>query len=367
MEDIMRFSCNVAELNNALSIAIHAIPVKSPKLILEGILIEAQQNAVILTSTDMALGIECKIPAIVEMEGSVVLPGRFFCEVARKLPGEDVRISVNERSVASISSGFFKTSIAGMDALEFPELPVVKGTTVTMTEKQLRRMLNGTLFAVAIDESRPILTGCLFDVDGNDMSIVALDGYRLAICREKLENTFDASSHVIGGKVLGDVVKILNDQDDEVSICFSRSHVCIRIGENMVIARLLEGDYMRYKQILPTEYVTRIIVNRMSLADAMDRAMLIGRESKSTLVTFKVEGNQMTILMQNTSMEEKIEISSEGKDMEIAFNVKYVMDVLKAISDDEIEMRFKSNVSPCLIYPTDGGDQYLYLILPVRV
>ena len=367
MEDTMRFTCNVAELNDALSIAIHAIPVKSPKLVLEGILMEAADSSVMLTSTDMTIGIECKVQAYVEEKGSVVLPGRFFCEIARKLPGENVRITVNERSIANIESGFFKTSLAGSDALEFPELPVVKGQTVSMSQKKLKRLLNGTMFAVATDESRPVLTGCLFEVNEKEISVVALDGYRLAICKETLDDVFDKLSHVIGGKVLGDIAKILNDSDDEVSICFSKSHACVRIDENMVIARLLEGEFIRYNQILPTEFVTKIVLNRMRLVDALDRAMLIGRESKSTLVTFKIEENQMTILMQHTSMEEKMEILSQGKYIEIAFNVKYVLDVLKAIPDDEIEMRFKSNVSPCLIYPTDGGDQYLYLVLPVRV
>ena len=363
----MRFTCNAAKLNEALSIAIHAIPVKSPKAVLEGIMIEAQNDSIILTTTDMAIGIECKIMAYVEETGSVVLPGRFFCEIARKLPGEDVRITVNDRNVASIVSGQFKTILSGSDALEFPELPMVKGQTAKLTQKQLKRLINGTLFSVAVDESRPILTGCLFEIDHDEISIVALDGYRLAICKETIEDCNETISQVIGGKILGDIAKIVNDSDSEAIICFSKSHASIRIDENIIIARLLEGEYMRYKQILPMDYLTRIRINRMQLADAIDRAMLIGRESKSNLVSFKVDGDVMTSVMQNTSMEEKIGISSEGKELEIAFNIKYVMDVLKAIPDEEIEMRFKSSVSPCLVYPPDGGSQYLYLLLPVRV
>ena len=142
----MRFSCNVAELNEALSIAFHAIPVKSAKAVLEGIQIEAQRDSIVLTSTDLTMGIECHVHANVEEEGSVVLPGRFFCEIARKLPGTEVDISINERYLASISSYQFRTTIAGMDALEFPELPSIKGQTVQLTEKQLKQLINGTLF-----------------------------------------------------------------------------------------------------------------------------------------------------------------------------------------------------------------------------
>ena len=365
----MRFSCNVAELNEALSIAFHAIPVKSAKAVLEGIQIEAQRDSIVLTSTDLTMGIECHVHANVEEEGSVVLPGRFFCEIARKLPGTEVDISINERYLASISSFQFRTTVAGMDALEFPELPSIKGQTVQMTEKQLKQLINGTLFSVAVDESRPILTGCLFEIENQNIKVVALDGYRLAICKDTLELSGDTIRAVIGGKILGDVAKILSDSEELVTLTFSRSHVSFKIGENQIIARLLEGDYMKYNQIISDDYLTRISIKRVELMEAMDRAMLIGRESKSSLVTFKVDSysNRLIILMPNTGMEEKLEITCEGKDLEIAFNVKYMMDILKNISDEEINIRFKKNINPCIIYPADESDRYLYLILPVRV
>ncbi|MBQ9010966.1 MAG: DNA polymerase III subunit beta [Clostridia bacterium] len=365
----MRFTCNVAELNEALSIAFHAIPVKSAKPVLEGIQIEAMGDSIILTSTDMAMGIECHVNASVEEEGSVVLPGRFFCEIARKLPGTEVSISVNERYVAYIQSFQFKTTIAGMDAIEFPELPTIKGQTLQVTEKQLKRLINGTLFSVAVDEIRPVLTGCLFEIENSEIRVVALDGYRLAICKDELSFLSEKIHAVIAGKILGDVAKILSDTEDMVTITFSRSHVSFRIGENQMIGRLLEGEYMPYKQIIYDDFMTRITINRVELMNSMDRAMLVGRESKSNLATLKIDSyaRLLVILMNNTSMEEKIEIECEGKDLEIAFNVKYMLDILKSISDEEIVIRFKKNVNPCVICPPDENDRYRYLILPVRV
>ncbi len=365
----MRFSCNVAELNDALSIAFHAIPVKSAKAVLEGIQIEAQSDSIILTTTDMTMGIECHVHADVMEEGIVVLPGRFFCEIVRKLPGSTVDISVNERCIASISSFQFKTVIAGMDALEFPELPVIRGQTLHLMEKQLKQLINGTLFSVAVDESRPILTGCLFEIENQSIKVVALDGYRLAICKDVLDAPSESIRSVISGKILGDIAKILSDSEDMVELTFSRSHVSFKIGENQIIARLLEGEYMRYSQIISEDYLTNVRIRRVSLMDSLDRALLIGRETKSNLVTIKVDtySSQMVILMPNTGMEEKLEITCEGKNLDIAFNIKYMMDILKSISDEEIEIRFKKNINPCIIYPPDESDRYLYLILPVRV
>ncbi|MBQ4265024.1 MAG: DNA polymerase III subunit beta [Clostridia bacterium] len=364
----MRFSCDTSNLNSSLSIVSRALAVRSPKPILEGILFESCDEGLKLTCTDLALGIETIIPATFIEEGRAVLPGKLLCEIVRKLPGGACDISISDRLQATIRCASTRTTITGFDPVEYPELPQVAGASFSMPQNTLRDMIGHTLFAIAVDESRPILTGCLMEVGKEEMRVVALDGFRLAMRKENIAGPEKEVSAVVGGKVLGDIAKILNDTDEEVSMCFSRSHVQLNMGATHIVARLLEGEFIRYRQILPQEWQTRVAVRRSDLGSAIDRASLIAREGKSNLVCFKIDGDTLMVTSnsENGDMEEKIDVTTEGKDLTIAFNVRYITDVLKALNDDEVFMRFNSNVSPCVVCPTEG-DSYLYLVLPVRV
>lgn len=365
MEVNMQFVCNTMDLNQALSTVIHALPQKSPKVVLEGIQIQALSDSIVLTATDMVIGIECKIDAVVKEEGCVIVPGRYFCEIVRKLPGDEISIAVNDRMMIGIISGEFRTIISGQDAEEYPELPAVTGNTIHISQKNLKWLINGTIFAVAQDENHPTMNGCLFDIDSHVINVVALDGFRLAILKEATEYEGNPIYAIIGSKPLSDISKIINDTEDEADLCFSRSHVSLTVGNTQLIARLLEGEFTKYKHIVSNEYTTKIRIKRTALEDAIDRAMLIGRETKSKMVTFKIEQEFLTVSIQNVNMEEKIPILMEGKDIEIAFNMKYIMDITRNISDEEIEFNFKSNLTPCNIHPIEG-DSYTYIVLPVR-
>ena len=364
----MRFSCDVSELNASLSIVSRALAVRSPKPILEGILLESCEEGLRLTCADLALGIETVIPATFTDEGRIVLPGKQLCEVVRKLPGGQVEFSISDRLQTTIRCASSRTTIMGLDPVEYPELPEVQGPSFSMEQNVLRDMIGRTLFAIAVDESRPILTGCLMEITPAEMRVVALDGFRLAMRKEAVNGPDKEVSAVVGGKVLGDIAKILSDSEEAVSMCFSRSHVKMVIGHTNVVARLLEGEFIRYRQILPDEWQTRVTVERSAHWRAIDRASQIAREGKSNLVCFKIDGDALMVTSnsENGDMEEKMDVTTEGKDLTIAFNVRYITDVLKALSDDEVFMRFNSNVSPCVVCPTEG-DSYLYLVLPVRV
>ena len=363
----MRFSCDTNDLNTSLSIVSRALAVRSPKPILEGILLESCEQGLRLICTDLALGIQTTIPATFTEEGRAVLPGKLLCEIVRKLPGGICEFSISDRMQATIRCASIRTTITGFDPVEYPELPQVAGASFS-PQSTLRDMIGRTLFAIAVDESRPILTGCLMEVGKAEMRVVALDGFRLAMRKESIEGPESDVAAVVGGKVLGDIAKILSDTDEEVALCFSRSHVQMNVGATHIVARLLEGEFIRYRQILPQEWQTRVSVRSGELGSAIDRASLIAREGKSNLVCFKIDGDTLTVTSnsENGDMEEKIDVTTEGKDLTIAFNVRYITDVLKAISDDEVFMRFNSNVSPCVVCPTEG-DSYLYLVLPVRV
>lgn len=365
----MRFQCDVSELMSALSTASRALAVRSTLPVLEGILLESCESGLRIVCTDMALSIETVIPASIQEEGRTVMPGKLFIEVIRKLPHDTADISVNERYSATIRCQASRTTLSGMNPMEFPELPEIKeGKNVEIAQNVLRDMIQKTSFSIGTDESRPILTGSLIEIDKKEIRLIALDGFRLAIRREHIEGVDENISAVIGGKMINDLSKVLSDSDDAVSLTINRTHLCAQMGDTRVITRLLEGEYIRYEQILPTEFLSRVLVRRAELADAIDRASLIAREGKNNLVRFKVEGDEMT-LSSNAELgdvQEKMNVITEGKDIEIAFNVRYVSDVLKVLTDETICMRFNSNVSPCVICPQEG-DAYLYLVLPVRV
>lgn len=364
----MRFSCDTNELNASLSIVSRALAARTPKPILEGILLESCEEGLRLICTDLALGIETTIPATFIEEGRVVLPGKLLCEIVRKLPGGQAEFTVGARLQTTIRCATFRTTITGFDPVEYPELPQVSGSEFSMAQGVLRDMISRTLFAIALDESRPILTGCLMEIGAKEMRVVALDGFRLALRREDINGPEKDVSAVVGGKILGDIVKILSDTEEETALCFSRSHMQMQIGQTHIVARLLEGEFIRYRQILPDEWQTRITVGRGELGSAIDRASLIAREGKNNLVCFKIDGEVLEVSSNSESgdMQEQISIATEGKDLSIAFNVRYITDVLKALSDESVCMRFNSNVSPCVICPTQGED-FLYLVLPVRV
>ena len=364
----MRFTCDTNDLNASLSVVSRALAVRSPKPILEGILFESCDEGLRLICTDLALGIETVIPATFEEEGRVVLPGKLLCEVVRKLPSGVAEFRVSDRLQTTIRCASSRTTITGLDPAEYPELPQVSGEGFSIPQNILRDMIGRTLFAIAVDESRPILTGCLLEIAQQEMRVVALDGFRLAMRRENIAGPQKEINALVGGKVLGDISKILSDSEEEISLCFSRSHMKMTVGSTQIVARLLEGEFIRYRQILPQEWQTLVTISRTELAGAIDRASLIAREGKSNLVCFHIDGDMMTVTSNSEmgDVEENIPVTTAGKDLTIAFNVRYITDVLKAVSDDEVAMRFNSNVSPCVVCPTEG-ENYLYLVLPVRV
>ena len=364
----MIFSCDTADLSRALSIVGHSLAVRSPKPILEGVLMESCDEGIRLICTDLSLGIETVFPATIQDEGRVVMPGKLFCDVVRKLPGGQATLNVGERWQTTISCQTFRMTIAGLDPVEYPELPEVKGESFSMEQGKLRGMIGGTLFATAVDESRPILTGCLMEMDCESLTMVALDGFRLALRKEAVHGPDHSCQAVLGGKVLGDISKILDESEEPVTICTSRSHVEMRIGPTHIVARTLEGEFIRYRQILPTEWKTSTVVSRRELDSAIDRASLIAREAKSNLVRFHIDDEELCVTSnsETSDTEERILVRTVGASLAISFNVRYITDVLRVLSDDELVMRFNSEVSPCVICP-EHGDAYLYLVLPVRV
>lgn len=337
--------------------------------ILDGVLLEAKDEELLITCSDMNLSIQTRLGASVSVEGSLVLPGKLFCEVVRKLPDGELTFALSG-STATLRCMGSRTVLQGQDATNYPPLPAVEGEGLLLPQAMLRNMVQQTLFAVATDEARPILTGCLLEIDGPNLTTVALDGFRLALRTQSMDQQMPPQSVVIPSKALGEVSRILGD-DGDINLVMSPTHLWCGVGSAQIITRLLEGEFIKYRQILPTEFKTRIKVDRKILQEAIDRASLMAREGKNNLVKFHME-EDMLILVSNAELgnvHEEIPILMEGPALDIAFNVRFISEALKVIEDDLIFMQFDSNVAPSVIVPETEQNEgsFLHLILPVRV
>lgn len=364
----MKFSCSRNNLMEGISTVQKAVTGKTTLPILDGILIVAQNGELTLTATDLDLGIQTKVECNVIKEGSVVLDSRLFGEIIRKLPDLDIEIEIDDKNNASIVCGKSFFNLIGQSSEEYPELPSIDESMVyNISQNLFKGMIRQTIFATAQDETRPILTGVLFEVKSGTLNMVALDAYRLALRRSNVNIASDISV-VIPGKTLSEVGKILNDTDDELSITFAKNHILFTIGDTKVISRLLQGEFINYSQIIPEEYKLRVKVNTKMLLDSIERASLLAKEGNVNLITMDIRDEYMIITSNSQfgNVQEEVPIVLEGEGIQIRFNSKYFIDVLKVIDVEEVYLEFSSSVSPCLLKTSEDGD-YVYLVLPVRL
>ena len=357
-------------LNAALSTVTKALPVRTTISVLEGIYMKADRKRLLLRCTDLNIQIETYVDAMIEKEGAAVLPGRLFSEMAKRLPGDTVSIDV-KKNTAEIISGSYRTTLQCEDANEYHAMNEIEGESIIkIAPVDFKNMVRGCIFAAAQDDSKPILTGALMEMSSNSLRLIALDGYRLALRTARIEGEAGADKNVVvPARSLLEVARILpDDGESKAAISFSRTHLSAVGGDVKIIARLMDGDFIKYKQILPTDHVTRVRVNRKELLDGIERVALMARESKSNLIKFAISREMMEISANSEigRSNEEIPCSTIGEDIEIAFNNKYLIDVFKALEEEEIYLDFNSNVSPCVVRPVNG-DAFYYLILPVRL
>ena len=363
----MKIITTKSTLLESINIVQKAVPSKTTLPILEGILFDAKNGKLKLTATDLEIGIETVSNVDVIESGKVVLSSRMVGDIVRKLPDADIEIETAEKNLVCIKSEGSNFKIVTLPYDEYPELPVVKKENgITLKQNILKDMIRKTIFAVSSDEIRPILTGVLFDVSGDKLTMVALDGFRMAVKWNGIinDNNFRA---VIPGKTLSEIGKILNENEENANIYFSKNHIQVQIGETIIVSRLLEGEFINYKQIIPSEYKIKVKVSSNMLMEACDRAALFARDSSNNMIKFEINDDLMVIMSnsQNGDVHEELKIQKEGNDIEIAFNAKYFIDVLKVIDGEEITIEFTTNVSPSIIRPCNNTD-YLYLVLPAR-
>ena len=365
----MKFSCEKALLLSAVSTASRAVAVKSSIPALEGILIEAGAQ-LRLTGYNLETGIRACVPAEIRERGSLVLSARLFGEIVRKMP-DDVVVFSSENYMVNIKCGLSEFNILGTDPEEFPELPAVDQMNgLTLDQPTLRSMIAQTLFAVSDNESRPVHTGSLFEVSGEELTVVSVDGYRLALRREKVKQSQGALpfSFVVPGPALSEVEKICSGEE-EVSVSQGARHILFQTRDVVLVCRRLEGEFLAYRSAIPRNNPIQLEGDARALLQSIERvSLIISDKLKSPLRC--VFGDGMLSITTKTAIGDAADqcpITGDGRDLEIGFNNKYLMDALKAAPADRLKLEFASGVAPCVILPAQGEENFLYMVLPVRL
>ncbi|ANU42860.1 DNA polymerase III subunit beta [Flavonifractor plautii] len=366
----MKFSCEKALLQAAISTTSRAVSPKSSIPALEGILLEAGSD-LRLTGYNLETGIRTIVPADIREEGTLVLGARLFGEIIRKLP-DDIVTFQSENYMVNIKCGMSEFNILGTDPEEFPELPTVEyQNSLILPQSRLKAMISQTLFAVSDNESRPIHTGSLFEVDSNGLTIVSVDGYRLALRHEaidKKEGT-ETFSFVVPGAALSEVEKICSDVDEPASVTQGARHVMFKVGDTMLVSRRLEGEFLAYRQAIPRNNTIHVEGDTRALLSSIDRVSLIISDKLKSPLRCVFDSNLLKISTKTAIGDayDECPLSGDGGGLEIGFNNKYLMDALKAAPADKVRLELTTGVSPCVILPTEGEENFLYMVLPVRL
>jgi len=364
----MYFKCDGLDLSEAVSKVLKATSTKTTAPILEGIKLSAHDDCIVLSATDLELSIQKTIKAEVLTEGETVVPGKLFSEYLRKLTSEQISFELNEKNQLKISYTDSVGFIQCMEVVEFPEIKDVdKEEYFEISKSDLKNVIGKTLFSVATDDSRPILKGVKFEVIDGEIKLVALDGYRLSIANSKVVNATSDFTFVVPGRCLGEISKML-EGEDLIKVYIHSNNLMIDMVDTVIITRLLEGQFINYKQILSSNFTTTVTINKSQLEDAIERASILSKVDKNNLVKFDIKENVLTLTSDSEigNVKENITVAMKGSDVTIAFNSKYFTDCLRAVDDEFIKINFTNSILPCIITPSEG-EKYLFLILPVRM
>ena len=364
----MLFTSASTDLRNAVLSVIKALPTRTTMNILEGIFMDASSGHVRLKCSDLTLEKECYLSAVVEEEGKVIIPAKLFAEIVRRLPDDRTATVSVEGTNLHIECGSIKMNIQTIDYEEFPEMRFTgESYTLKMNREACKSFFLQTVFAAAQDDAKPILTGVLLEL-GDGITAVATDAYQFAMRKMELTEATPEKKTVIPAKSLTEIAHLMDETETEtVDLTFTRTHVKIDLQHTCIVARLLDGEYINYRQLIPKEYKTRALINREEMMKAIDRAQLMAREGNNNIL-LRFANDTLTVNANSFvgKVHEEMPIQLIGEDLEIAFNPKYCLNVLKNISDENVYLDMVSGISPCAVRPVNGED-YLYLIVPVRV
>jgi len=367
----MKFTCPKDELVQAVQIVSKAVSSKPQMPILSGIYLNATNNTLELQATDYEIGITCKIDAQIDEPGAIVLSGRYFQEVTRRLPGENVEIISNRADqTVKISSNTAEFNLLSLPANEFPTVQQLTGNiTFQIRDNIFRDLIKKTVFACSTDEARPVFTGCLLEVNNSDVVMVATNTHRLSIKREILDDFTGNIKIIIPSKILNELTKIMvSEIPSNVTVNCSYNQISFAFDNVYITSRLIEGQFPDYQRVIPPEFSTKIKINTHAFQSAVDRVSLISRAGDYNIIQLVFTENKVVITSNNPDIgkaEESVPVSIEGPEIDIAFNAKYVTDILKNIESEIFYFSLNKSLTPANIKPSDD-DTYNYIVTPVR-
>ena len=365
---IMKLIFTKSSLNKAVGIVMKAVPTRTTMSILECILIDASTNEIKFTANDMELGIETIVEGEIIEKGKVAIDAKIFSEIVRKLPDNDITIETDDNYTSTITCEKSKFNIAGKSGDDFSYLPVIiKEKSISLSQFTLKETINQTIFCTSPNDNNKMMTGELFEVKDNVLKVVGLDGHRIAIRNINLSGNADDVKVVVPGKTLNEISKILSsDAESVVNIYFTNNHILFEFDNTMVVSRLIEGEYIKINQMLSSDYETKVVINKKEFLDSIDRANLLIREGDKKPIIINITDGSLEVKVQSAigSLNEDIDINKEGKDIMIGFNPKFLIDALRVIDDETVDIYLVNPKAPCFI--RDKEENYIYLILPVN-
>ena len=364
----MKLICSKASLLKGVSIVSKAVPSRTTMPILNCILIDASANEIKLTTNDMELGIETVIEGEIVERGIIALDAKFFSEIVRKLPDNDVVIESDDTFQTTITCEKAKFNIVGKSGEDFSYLPYIeKNESISISQFTLKDVVRQTIFSIADNDTNKLMTGELFEINENRLRVVSLDGHRISIRNIELKESYSPLKVVVPGKTLQEISKILTGEaEDMVDIFFADNHILFEFDETKVVSRLIEGEYFHIDQMLSSDYDTKVKINKREFLSCIDRATLLIREGDKKPIILNIQDGSLQLKINSFvgSMNEEIEIEKEGKDLLIGFNPKFFIDALRVIDDEEVTLYMVNPKAPCFI--KDDAGTYVYLILPVN-
>ena len=364
----MKITCLKSELLKSINISLKAVPVRSTMPVLECILIDATHNDIRFITNDMEMGIETIVQGRIEEPGIIAIQAKMLSDIVRKLPDNNVTIASDASYNVTIRCEKAKFSLSGDSGEDFAYLPEIeRDSCVTISQLALRQVILQTIFSIASGDTNKLMTGELFEIKGDRLRVISLDGHRISIRRVELKESNEDRKVIVPGKTLNEICKILTgDHDDMVNIFITRNHILFELENTTIVSRLIEGEYFAVDQMISGDYETKVVVRRQTFMNCIDRATLFVREGdKKPIILNFTEGNcNLNIESPLGAMNEDIDIDMEGKPLMIGFNPRFMIDALKAIDDEEITLYLTNAKSPCFI--KDNEESYTYLVLPVN-
>lgn len=364
----MKIVCTKSNLLIGVQIVSKAVPSKTTMSILECILVDTRNGEIKLTANDMELGIETIIDGEIIEKGMIALDARIFLEIVRKLPDNDIMIETNDSYKTTITCEKSKFNIIGKSGEDFSFLPEIeRDDSIILSQFTLKEVIRQTIFSIADNDNNRLMTGELFEISNDTLKVVSLDGHRISIRKISLKNAYQDKKVVVPGKTLNEISKILSgDTDKDVNMYFTDKHILLEFDSTIVVSRLIEGEYFNINQMLSSDYETKVKINKKELLNCIDRATLLVKEGDKKPIIIDIKDGSMQLKMNSTvgSMDEEIDITKEGKDLMIGFNPKFLIDSLRVIEDEEVDLYMVNPKAPCFI--RNSEESYIYVILPVN-